>query len=167
MSKNDVTQAADAQHEIEFTLNGEDVSTTVAPSTTLVELLRDRLNRTGTTQGCGVGICGSCTVLVDGEVIASCLELAMNIDGSEVLTVEGLADRHEGDGLHPLQESFQDHEGFQCAYCTPGMLISSYAMLQEEPDPDEDDIVTHLSENICRCTGYESIIEAVSEATEQ
>jgi len=165
MSTNDTT-LADNEREIEFTLNDEEVTTTVTPNMTVVDLLRDRLDQTGTTQGCGVGICGSCTVMIDGDVIASCLELAMNVDGADLLTVEGLVDRHDGDGLHPLQESFQDHEGFQCGYCTPGMLISSYAMLQEEPDPDKEDIEEYLSENICRCTGYESIIEAVSNATD-
>lgn len=163
MSTYDTTEST--EHEIEFTLNGEAVSAEVAPNATLVEFLRDDLDLKGTTQGCGVGVCGSCTVLVDGDVVASCLELAANVDGREVTTVEGLADLHDGDGLHPLQESFQDCEGFQCGYCTPGMLLTSYALVQDDPDPDRETIETYLSENICRCTGYEGIVDAVSDAT--
>lgn len=163
----DTTPASDdptasTVHEIALTLNGEETTVEVTPNTTVVELLREDLGLTGTTQGCGVGVCGSCTVLVDGDVVASCLELAVNLDGAEVVTVEGLADLHDGDGLHPLQESFLDLEGFQCGYCTPGMLLSSYALLQEVPDPGREDIEGYLSENICRCTGYDSIVDAVS-----
>lgn len=165
MSEHDDAATRSTEHEIEFTLNGETMSAEVAPNTTLVEFLREDLGLNGTTQGCGVGVCGSCTVLVDGDVVASCLELATNVEGREVTTVEGLADLHGGDGLHPLQESFQDHEGFQCGYCTPGMLMTSYALVEEDPDPDREAIEAYLSENICRCTGYESIVESVADVT--
>lgn len=152
------------QHrEIEVTINGEEREVRVPASRTLVEMLRDDLDMEGTTEGCGVGVCGSCTVLVDGDMVSSCLELAVNVDGSEVRTVEGLADTYDGEGLHPLQEAFQEEESFQCAYCTPGMLMSSAALLEETTDPSRDEIEEYLSENICRCTGYESIIEGVSE----
>ena len=150
--------------EIELTINGEEVQATVPPHRTLVELLRDELDLTGTTEGCGVGVCGCCTVLVDGNPMASCFELAVNADGKEIRTVEGLAALSPGDGLHPLQEAFQEHEGFQCGYCTPGILMSTAAMLADVPDPDEDDIRTYLAENLCRCTGYSQIIESIEAA---
>lgn len=153
-------------HTIEFTLNGEETTASVPPHRTLVELLREQGSDAGTTQGCGVGVCGSCTVLVDGDMVSSCLELAVNVDGSAVRTVEGLAGMHDGEGLHPLQEAFTDNEGFQCGYCTPGMLMSASALLAAEPDPDREDIETYLSENICRCTGYEPIVESVEAAAE-
>lgn len=158
--------STDTKREVEFELNGTERSVRIQPNTTLVELLREHLDMTGTTQGCGVGVCGSCTVLVDGDMVSSCLELAVNVDGKELWTVEGLEDRHSGDGMHPLQEAFQDHEGFQCGYCTPGMLMSALSLLEENTDPSREDIETHLSENICRCTGYEQIIEAIQAAAE-
>jgi carbon-monoxide dehydrogenase small subunit len=160
------TTSAESKREIEFELNGTERSISVQPNTTLVELLREDLGETGTTQGCGVGVCGSCTVLVDGDMVSSCLELAVNVDGTELWTVEGLEDRHPGEGMHPLQEAFQDYEGFQCGYCTPGMLMTALSLLEENPDPSREDIKTHLSENICRCTGYEPIIEAIQAAAE-
>lgn len=155
------------RHEIELTVNGEPVSAAVPAHTTLVELLREEFNLNGTTEGCGVGVCGCCTVLVDGHVVASCLELAVNADGADVRTVEGLADTYPTGHLHPLQEAFQEHEGFQCGYCTPGMLMSSKALLDENPDPTREEIKTYLSENLCRCTGYAGIIRAVEAAAEE
>lgn len=165
MSKNAPDENAElvTMIDINVTINGEEHEVTAPPHRTLVELLRDDLDKNGTTEGCGVGVCGSCTVLIDGDMVSSCLELAVNVDGSEVRTVEGLADAHDGDGLHPLQESFQEEESFQCAYCTPGMLMSSAALLEDEPDPSREDIMEYLSENICRCTGYESIINGVAD----
>ena len=154
-------------HDIELTINDEAVSATVPAHTTLVELLREELDLTGTTEGCGVGVCGCCTVLVDGQVVASCLELAINANGKEVRTVEGLADTYPAGRLHPLQETFQDHEGFQCGYCTPGMLMSSKALLDEHPDPSREEIKAYLSENLCRCTGYAGIISAVEAAADE
>lgn len=152
------------RHEITFELNGEEVTQRVRPNRTLVEFLREDLQLRGTTEGCGVGVCGCCTVLVDGEPVSSCIELAINVDGRSVRTVEGLADLSPGDELHPLQEAFQDHEGFQCGYCTPGMLMSSYALLESNPDPSEPEIKAYLSENLCRCTGYASIVRSVQVA---
>jgi carbon-monoxide dehydrogenase small subunit len=169
MSDNTASDTAEpvARAEIEVTVNGEERHVEVPPSRTLVEMLRDDLDMNGTTEGCGVGVCGSCTVLVDGDMVSSCLELAVNVDGSEVRTVEGLADAHDGEGLHPLQEAFQDEESFQCAYCTPGILMSSAALLEENPDPSREEIEEQLSENICRCTGYESILQGVSEGADR
>ena len=154
-------------HEIEFKINGEEISMTIPANLTLVELLRQELRLTGTTEGCGVGVCGCCTVLINNKVVASCLELAVNIDGKEVLTIEGLADTYQLSEFHPLQTSFREYEGFQCGYCTPGMLISSKALLDQNPDPSDDDIREFLSENICRCTGYDSIIMAVKSAAKE
>lgn len=169
MSKNASNEAAEpvARKEIEVTVNDEHRELEVPTSRTLVEMLRDDLEMNGTTEGCGVGVCGSCTILVDGDTVSSCLELAVNVDGSEIRTVEGLADAHDGEGLHPLQESFQEEESFQCAYCTSGILMSSIALLEEYPAPSRDEIEEHLSENICRCTGYESIIEGVSKGADR
>lgn len=154
------------RHEITFALNGEEVTQSVRPNRTLVEFLREDQQLRGTTEGCGVGVCGCCTVLVDGEPVSSCIELAVNVDGSSVRTVEGLADLTQDEDLHPLQEAFQDHEGFQCGYCTPGMLMSSYALLADDPNPSDTEIKAHLSENLCRCTGYKSIIRSVRAAAE-
>lgn len=159
--------SATADHLVAFTLNGEETTARVPPHRTLVELLREELDLRGTTQGCGVGVCGCCTVLVDGDMVSSCLELAVNVDGAEVWTVEGLADMHDGDGLHPVQEAFQEKEGFQCGYCTPGMLMSAAALLRDVPDPGREDVETYLSENICRCTGYEPIVESVHAAAQR
>ena len=159
--------SAAAEVRLAFALNGEETTTRVQPHRTLVELLREELGLRGTTQGCGVGVCGCCTVLVDGDMVSSCLELAVNVDGAEVWTVEGLADMHEGEGLHPVQEAFQAEEGFQCGYCTPGMLMSASALLRDVPDPSRDDVETYLSENICRCTGYEPIVESVHAAAQR
>lgn len=155
-----------SMHTIEFTLNDEEVSATIPASRTLVEMLRDDLNRTGTTEGCGVGVCGSCTVLVDNRMVSSCLELAVNVHGSDVQTVEGLDNSYPGDEMHPVQEAFQDCEGFQCGYCTPGMLMGASALLEENPDPSREEIKEQLSENLCRCTGYKSILDSVEKAAE-
>ena len=159
--------SATADYRLAFTLNGEETTTRVKPHRTLVELLREELGLRGTTQGCGVGVCGCCTVLVAGDMVSSCLELAVNVDGAEVWTVEGLADMHGGEGLHPVQEAFQEREGFQCGYCTSGMLMSASALLRDVPDPDRVDVETYLSENICRCTGYEPIVESVHAAAQR
>lgn len=149
--------------EVECTVNDRQVSQTVDPSTTLVELLREELEMTGTTEGCGVGVCGCCTVYLDDEPVNSCLELAVNADGSSVETIEGLGDETE---LDPVQEAFMEDEGFQCGYCTPGMVMMSKAMLDEVEDPDDETMKHYMSENLCRCTGYESIFDAIDTATE-
>ena len=132
-----------------------------AGTRTLLEVLRDDLGLVGTKEGCGVGMCGACTVLVDGKPISGCLILAEQVAGKEILTVEGLAK----DGkLHPVQQAFIDERAFQCAYCTPGFILSTVALLNENPNPSEDDIREYLSGNLCRCGSYQNILKAVIES---
>lgn len=131
---------------------------------TLLEVLRDDLGLVGTKEGCGVGMCGACTVLVDGKPISGCLTLAQQVAGKEILTVEGL----EKDGkLHPIQQAFIDEGAFQCAYCTPGFILATAALLNENPSPGEDEIREYLSGNLCRCGSYQNIIKAVKTASEK
>jgi carbon-monoxide dehydrogenase small subunit len=139
-------------------LNGEEVTVQVKPSALLVEVLRDQLELTGTKVACGEGECGACTVLLDGEPVNSCLVPALKAQGREVLTVEGLAPL--GD-LHPLQKAFVEHGAVQCGYCTPGMLMSAKALLDHNPDPTEEEVRLAISGNLCRCTGYAKIVEAI------
>jgi carbon-monoxide dehydrogenase small subunit len=131
---------------------------------TLADFLRERLGLTGTHLGCEHGVCGACTVLVDGAAVRSCLMLAVQARGHEVRTVEGLAD---GDRLHPVQQAFRECHGFQCGFCTPGFVMATVALLDEDPAPDEATIRETLSGNICRCTGYESIVDGVLRAAAQ
>lgn len=146
---------------IHTTINGSSRVLDIAPNMTLLELLRDELGLTGTKCGCEIGECGSCTVLLDGEAVNSCLVLAPQIDHKRVVTVEGLMQ----DGkLAPLQESFLDHDAVHCGFCTPGMLMSAQALLGAKPNPTVDEIRTAISGNLCRCTGYVQIIEAIKEA---
>jgi carbon-monoxide dehydrogenase small subunit len=148
---------------VEVTVNGQHRVADVEPRTLLVYLLRDEFRLTGTHVGCDTTSCGACTVLIDGEPIKSCTVLAVQASGHEVLTVEGL----EKDGqIHPLQQAFWDHHGLQCGFCTPGMLLTSYALLQENPDPSEEEVRQALSGNLCRCTGYQNIVKAVRAAAE-
>jgi aerobic carbon-monoxide dehydrogenase small subunit len=148
-------------HTVRFQLNGEQLETTVPAERLLIDLLRDDLGATGTKLGCGVGVCGACTVLVDGRPMSSCLLLAVQIDGCEVRTVEGLA----GDGEPtPLQEAFIRHGGFQCGICTAGQLLAATALLRERPDPTEAEIRGWMMGNLCRCTGYYQIVEAIQAA---
>lgn len=146
--------------QIEFELNGESVRTIVEPRTNLADCIRDNLGRTGTHVGCEHGVCGACTVLVNGEAVRSCLMLAAQADGEKVVTVEGLS----GDELTPLQASFRKHHALQCGFCTPGFITTAHALLSQEPEADEDRIRDVLSGNLCRCTGYVQIIEAVLDA---
>jgi carbon-monoxide dehydrogenase small subunit len=139
-------------------LNGEEVTVQVKPSALLVEVLRDQLELTGTKVACGEGECGACTVLLDGVPVNSCLVPALKAQGREVLTVEGLAPL--GD-LHPLQKAFVEHGAVQCGYCTPGMLMSAKALLDHNPDPTEEEVRLAISGNLCRCTGYAKIVEAI------
>ncbi len=139
-------------------LNGEEVTVPVKPSALLVEVLRDQLDLTGTKVACGEGECGACTVLLDGEPVNSCLVPAFKAQGREVMTVEGLAPLGE---LHPLQKAFVEHGAVQCGYCTPGMLMSAKALLDHNPNPTEDEIRLAISGNLCRCTGYAKIVEAI------
>jgi carbon-monoxide dehydrogenase small subunit len=144
-----------------MTLNGEEVTVQVKPSAMLVEVLRDQLELTGTKVACGEGECGACTVLLDGEPVNSCLVPALKAQGREVMTVEGLAPLGE---LHPLQKAFVEHGAVQCGYCTPGMLMSAKALLDHNPNPTEDEVRLAISGNLCRCTGYAKIVEAILDA---
>ena len=144
--------------ELAFAVNGDPVRVHVAPHATLLEVLREDLELTGTKYGCGEGECGACSVILDGRVVNSCLVLALECAGSQVLTIEGLA----ADGrLHPIQQAFVDHGAIQCGFCTPGMIMATYALLQANRSPTEEDIKRALEGNLCRCTGYRKIIDAV------
>jgi aerobic-type carbon monoxide dehydrogenase small subunit (CoxS/CutS family) len=147
--------------DIKFILNAQKVDADVLPRLTLADFLRERAGLTGTHLGCEHGACGSCTVIVDGVAVRACLMLAVQADGSEVVTVEGLA---PGDDLSPLQTAFRKHHALQCGFCTPGILTTMHALLTEEPDAGEQRIREVLSGNICRCTGYIPIVHAVMEA---
>lgn len=144
--------------ELAFTVNGEPMRLRVPPGATLLEVLREDLELTGTKYGCGEGECGACSVLLDGRVVNSCLILAQECDGSEVLTIEGL--RSNGQ-LHPIQEAFVEYGAVQCGFCTPGMIMATYALLEANPSPSEEEIKRALEGNLCRCTGYRKIIDAV------
>lgn len=146
------------KHKIRFTVNREVVELEVPANKTLLKMLREDLDLTGAKEGCGAGECGACTVLMDGKPVNSCLVLAAEVDGHEILTVEGLA---RGTELDPLQEAFIENGALQCGYCTPGMIMSAKALLIENPNPSEAEIREWISGNLCRCTGYEKIIEAV------
>ena len=144
-----------------FELNGKPVEATVPPRTTLADCIRHHLMQTGTHVGCEHGVCGACTVIVDGAAVRSCLMLAVQAEGAKVTTVEGLSNP---DALSPLQAEFHKHHALQCGFCTPGMLTTAHALLTEEPDADKERIREVLSGNICRCTGYIPIVEAVHAA---
>jgi aerobic-type carbon monoxide dehydrogenase small subunit (CoxS/CutS family) len=142
-------------------VNGEDLPVSFAPYKTLLEVLREDLNLTGTKHGCELGECGACAVLIDGEPLLSCLELAVACEGREIQTVEGLA---SGNELHPLQAAFADVGGSQCGYCTSGMLMTAKALLDKEPDPSRERIKEAIAGNLCRCTGYQQIWESIEQA---
>jgi len=146
---------------VEFELNGESVSVNVEPRLTLGDCIRHELRQTGTHIGCEHGVCGACTVIVDGEAVRSCLTLAVQVAGKAVMTVEGLSSDED---LTPLQKSFRKHHGLQCGFCTPGILMTAHALLTKEPEADEERIRDVLSGNLCRCTGYISIVKSVMEA---
>lgn len=148
--------------EINITLNGHPTTIRIEDHWTLLYTLREELGLTGTKEGCGSGECGACTVIVDGKAINSCIYLAFEADGKAVQTVEGLAS--ESGELHPLQQSFVENAGIQCGFCTPGMLMSSKALLEENPNPTEAEIKHALAGNICRCTGYLQIFDSVKAA---
>ena len=141
-----------------FTVNGEPYELLVDTRRTLLEVLRDDMGLTGTKEGCSLGACGTCTVILDGKPVLSCLILAVDAQGKEVLTIEGLA---EGEKLHPIQESFVEHGAIQCGYCTPGMVMSAKALLDKNPKPTYEEIKQGISGNLCRCTGYTKIVEAI------
>lgn len=153
-----------SKHLIEVTVNGEKHSVEVPARRLLSDFLRDDLNLTGTKRGCETGICGACSVLVDGEVVKSCLSLAVQANGRGITTVEGLA---RGDELHPLQQSFMACAGLQCGYCTPGMLMTACHLLECNPQPTADQVREGLNGNLCRCTGYAQIVESILDASEK
>jgi carbon-monoxide dehydrogenase small subunit len=149
--------------EIRFTLNGEAVLVSASPAMPASKLLRERFELTGTKPGCGEGECGACTVLLDGEAVNSCLLPAAVLEGREVVTIEGLA---AADGtLHPVQKSFVEAGAVQCGFCTPGMVMRTVAFLEEKPDPSEIEIVRSVEGNLCRCTGYVKIVDAIRDAS--
>jgi aerobic carbon-monoxide dehydrogenase small subunit len=151
------------RREITLAINGARYSVTVEPRRTLVDVIRDDCGQTGTHIGCEHGVCGACTILLDNEPVRSCLMFAVQAQGREIRTVEGL---QQGDKLHPMQEAFTRHHALQCGFCTPGFLMLAVGVLEKRPDLNEDELVDILSSNLCRCTGYENIIKAVRAAAE-
>jgi len=149
------------KHKIRFTINREVKEIEVEPNKTLLKMLREDLDLIGAKEGCGAGECGACTVLVDNKPVNSCLMLAVEADGKKIITIEGLSD---GINLDPLQKSFIKHNALQCGYCTPGMIISARALLDRNNNPSEEDIKEALAGNLCRCTGYQRVIDAVLDA---
>jgi carbon-monoxide dehydrogenase small subunit len=146
---------------ITLSINGKDHTVTVEPRRTLVDVIRDDCGQTGTHIGCEHGVCGACTILIDGEPVRSCLMFAVQAEGHSIRTVEGL---QQGDRLHPMQEAFMRHHALQCGFCTPGFLMLAVGVLEKRPDLDGQELVDIISSNLCRCTGYENIIKAVRAA---
>ena len=146
---------------ITFVLNGKEQTVEIQPFETLAFVLRERLGLTGTKIGCEEGECGACTVIVDGKAVTSCIYPAMKVDGARVETIEGLSD---GEKLHPIQEAFIEHFAAQCGYCTPGFIMSAKALLDRNPDPSEEEIKEAIAGNLCRCTGYYQIVDAIKAA---
>lgn len=153
-----------SQHTISLKINGEDLSREVSARTLLVHFIREELSLTGTHIGCDTTSCGACTVLVNGQAVKSCTMFAVQAQGYSIETIEGVA---EGNQLHPLQEGFWEKHGLQCGYCTPGMIMTSKAYLAENPSPGDDEIRHAISGNLCRCTGYQKIVEAIQYAAEK
>lgn len=151
---------------VEVTVNGGKYQREIEPRLLLVELLREEFGLTGTHIGCDTSYCGACTVLLDGRPVKSCTMLALQADGHEIETVEGLEHEHEGQ-LHPLQEAFSEHHGLQCGYCTPGMLLSAKALLADNPSPTREEIKKAIAGNVCRCTGFQNIYVAVDAAAQK
>jgi len=152
------------KHEITITVNGTEQELRVKPQTLLVHALREGLGYTGPKVGCESTLCGACTVRMDGKPVKACTLLAVRADGAEITTVEGLAD---GEGLHPLQEAFKQEHGLQCGYCTPGMLMTASSLLEGNPDPSREEIRESIEGNLCRCTGYQNIVDAIEVASDR
>ncbi len=152
------------KHGIELKVNGGTYDVLIAPNVTLLEVLRDKLGLMGTKRGCDLGACGACTVLMDGEAILSCMTLAVDAADKEITTIEGLSE--DGD-LHPLQKSFVETGGLQCGFCTPGIIMTAKAVLDEEPKPTENSLKRKMAGNLCRCTGYKKVIESVMDAADK
>jgi carbon-monoxide dehydrogenase small subunit len=153
-----------AKTHVSFTLNGEQVDTLVEPRELLIHVVREQLQQTGSHIGCETSHCGACTVDIDGESVKACTLLAVQAQGADVLSVEGLARNGE---LHPIQEGFMQEHGLQCGFCTPGMLVRAYRLLQENPNPTDEEIRFGMAGNLCRCTGYQNIVKAVRYAAEK
>ena len=151
--------------QILLRVNGVERELLVAPNELLLNVLRDRLGLTGAKYGCGIGECGACTVLVDGESVLACLTLAIGLSGSDIVTIEGIS--HPDGRLHPVQESFLDNGAVQCGFCTPGMIMMAKALLDEKPRPTEQEVRDHIRGNICRCTGYVQIVKAIQRCFEE
>lgn len=148
---------------VETTINGETYEFLCEPRQSLLEVLRQEAGLTGTKEGCNNGNCGACNVILNGTLVNSCLVLAVETEGAEITTIEGVA---EGDGLHPLQQKFLEHAALQCGICTPGFIVSSKALLEKNPDPTEEEVRLWLAGNLCRCTGYDKIVRAVLDAAD-
>jgi carbon-monoxide dehydrogenase small subunit len=149
---------------IKLKVNGREYEPEVNSSTTLLELIRERLGLIGTKEGCSVGECGACTVIMNGKPVNACLVLALETEGAEITTIEGVSD---GEKLHPLQQSFMDLGGLQCGFCTPGMIMSAKSLLEANPNPSDEEIMKGLEGNFCRCTGYIKIFESVKDAAQR
>ena len=152
------------KYHIQSTINGDEIDVLVEPNQSLLDVLRDEWHMTGTKEGCGTGDCGACSVTIDGILVCSCLVLGIEAGGKKIETIEGMAD---GDKLHPLQEKFIEHVALQCGICTPGLLIAAKHLLEENPDPTEEEVRYGLAGNLCRCTGYQKIVEAVLDAAQE
>ena len=152
------------KYHIQSTINGDEIDVLVEPTQSLLDVLRDELHMTGTKEGCGTGDCGACSVTIDGILVCSCLVLGVEAGGKKIEPIEGMAD---GDKLHPLQEKFIEHVALQCGICTPGLLIAAKHLLEENPDPTEEEVRYGLAGNLCRCTGYQKIVEAVLDAAQE
>jgi len=150
-----------AKHHVTFNVNGDPVEVLCTADMTLLDVLRDELELTGTKEGCGTGDCGACSVTVDGRLVCACLMLGVEAEGRSIGTIEGLA---SGDRLHPLQQKFLDHAALQCGICTPGFLVAANALLEQNPNPTETEVRYWLAGNLCRCTGYDKIVRAVMDA---
>jgi carbon-monoxide dehydrogenase small subunit len=155
---------ANSLHQIRLRVNGGEREAAVPARRTLVDMLRYDLGLTGTKEACSVGVCGACTVLLNGRMVASCITLAVQANGAEVTTIEGVA---EGERLHPLQQAFIDHGGFQCGICTPGQIVAAKALLDANPHPSEVEIKEWMMGNLCRCTGYYQIVESIARAAQE
>ena len=153
-----------AKQHVNATINGDNIELLCDSTQTLLDVLRDELDMTGTKEGCGTGDCGACSVVADGVLVCSCLMLGAEANGNTNETIEGMA---TGEDLHPLQQNFIDHVALQCGICTPGLLVASKALLEENPDPTEEEIRYWLAGNLCRCTGYHKVVEAVQDAARE